>query len=156
MEVFARGADGKAGSYEAARTWSIRVSGAPDMGGYRLVKALGLVQTGIGGGGDEQTDASLAGLAARTPVRLTVVDDASATDGQGNALPAAARPERRLYRFEVVGEHLHVVLRGFSSDPTCVWIPRKAGTYTIQVRIRDARSDGYEDVHVIAENVVVS
>ncbi len=154
--AFARGADGLAGSYEAAWSTTLVVSGAPDLGGYRLVKGLGLSAKGIGAtGAEEGGDGALAGLVARTPVRLSVEVDPTAKDAQGNLLASAALPERRLYRFEVIDDHLYTTLRGFSSDPTCLWIPRKPGTYRILVHIRDAKSGGFEDVHTVAEDVSV-
>jgi hypothetical protein len=160
--LFVKGADGLAGSYEASWSTQVRVGGAPDLGGYRLVKAVGLKDAGVGATGDEESgDGSLtgagagAGIAARTAVRLSVEVDADAVDSQGNSLAQAANPEGRLYRFEVIDAHLYTTLRGFSPDPTCLWIPRKPGTYTILVHIRDAASGGFEDVHTVVEDVVV-
>ena len=140
----------------------VRVGGAPDLGGYRLVKAVGLKDLGVGATGDEESgDGSLtgagvgAGITARTAVRLSVEVDAGAVDSEGNPLAQAAKPEGRLYRFEVIDAHLYTTLRGFSPDPTCLWIPRKSGTYTILVHIRDNASGGFEDVHTVVEDVVV-
>ncbi len=160
--MFAKGADGQAGSYEASWSTQVRVAGAPDLGGYQLVKAVGLADSGPGASGDEESgDGSLTGVGAgtgissRTAVRLSVEVDPDAVDEKGSALAGAAKPEGRLYQFEVIDAHLYTMLRGFSPDPTCLWIPRKAGTYTILVHIRDTASGGFEDVHTVVEDVVV-
>jgi hypothetical protein len=111
---------------------------------------VGLEATGVGATGGEAAEGeALTGLVARTPVRLTV------EERTGSGETPAARPLERMYHFEVYGEHLWTTLRGWSPEPTCLWIPRKAGTYRIVVRVRDGASGGYEDVHTVAEDVVV-
>jgi|GEM_PF-4995855 len=112
------------GEYEALAAYQFEVAGS--------TKAQGTL-----------TLATISGAKARTPIELS----AAVTGGSsGDVLQ---------YRYDIIDAQMgRVVAQAYSADNTYTWIPRKAGTYTIEVKVINQNSFGQYDL-IDAQEVVV-
>jgi hypothetical protein len=79
--------------------------------------------------------------------RMPVTINASAT--------ATKTTDNILYRYEISDKMMGTyTIKEYTPEPQCTWYPRKAGTYTIVVRIRDEASYGYYDTYTTREITV--
>lgn len=75
-------------------------------------------------------------IVKRTPVVLTASCDAG-----------VANPDNLLYKFVTRDEQMEsIILQDYTPFNTCTWVPRKAGTYTVLVRVKDRGSFGFYDM----------
>ena len=113
-----------AGSYEAFSAFAIDV-----VGNQKAVGTLSL---------------DTVNATARKPVTLKAI------------LTGGAKNDRMQYRFRVTDKTNNVpeVIKPYNADATCVWVPRKPGTFEIAVEAINQNSFGMYDIQYI-ENVTV-
>ena len=122
----------RVGSY----TIQVRAKGA-DAGSYEILKSINVdVSTGeIAQGVDISINE--AELNANATARQPIVINATATASNGDPL---------LYKFYVADKNMGTtMLQQYSPIQSCQWTPRKAGTYTISVLVKNSASFGKYD-----------
>ena len=118
IQVRSKGTD--AGSYEVTKSIDVNVTDTTDSIAQGVTISINQ---------DE--------LNANATARVPAIIEANATSTSDTDL---------LYKFYVSDAFLGTTLtQDYSSDPNCTWIPRKAGTYTIQVLVKDGVSFGKYD-----------
>jgi len=118
IEVRAKGED--AGSFEVAKSVKVTVSDEADQFAQGVVITLN----------EEELNAN---AAPRVPI--TVIASASSTNC-----------EDLFYKFYVSDAAMGVTeLQAYSINQECIWTPRKAGTYTISVLVKNGTSYGAYD-----------
>jgi len=118
IEARAKGED--AGSYEVTKSVYVDVTDTADQIAQGVVITL------------NQTELN-ANARARTPITI----EASATNTNGDDL---------LYKFNVSDSFINAeTIQQYSANQNCIWTPRKAGTYTISVLVKNKVSFGQFD-----------
>jgi hypothetical protein len=118
IQVRAKGID--AGSYEASQSVKITVTDGTDQIAQKVVITLNTAELN-------------ANAKARAPITI-----------KANAI--STNSEDLLYKFCVHDAAMGTsTLQNYSADSNCVWTPRKAGTYTISVLVKNNASFGAYD-----------
>jgi len=128
IEVRAKGAD--AGSYEAAKSVTVNVTDSVDQIAQNVSISI-----------------NNADLNANAKARTPIIIKASAS---------STNSEELLYKFNVGDEFLGIkTIQNYSASQVCTWVPRKAGTYTISVLVKNKASFGKYDA-VKSFNITVA
>lgn len=124
-------------SYEDSKSFTFNIKGfAQEITSVAINEPSKPVSppSGGGDGGSGSTPSAPPVIGSkRTPITLT-------------ADCTVANKEDVMYRFEVYDALMGTqTIQGYSMSDSCIWIPRKAGVYTIRVLAKDANSFGYYD-----------
>jgi hypothetical protein len=127
IQVRAKGVD--AGSYEAIKNIEVKVTDTVDH--IANVSSITVNEAYLN-----------ANAEARKPIEIKA--SAISTTGEG-----------LLYKFSTYDADMRVIsLQGYSVNQNCIWVPRKAGTYTISVAVKNGVSFGeYDSVHTFTVTV---
>jgi hypothetical protein len=118
IEVRAKGID--AGSYEASKSVTVNVTDTVEHIAQGVTISINEAE-----------------LNANAKARLPILIKAAATSTNGEDL---------LYKFNVYDTALRsTTLQNYSANQTCSWVPRKAGTYTLSVLVKNKASFGRYD-----------